>query len=115
MISSVGSERQVTEPCNFSVSSSESESGEEDSSNEDECVQVASEVLACAAQGRRAARDPGDDLYQHVVNRTLHIVKRFELRFERLACGRLINESFERLEFIPTFDWPKCKTCFGTA
>jgi hypothetical protein len=97
-----------------SSDSSNSDSDDANSSEEEECVKIAAEGLAKSSDGRRAARDAGDNIYQHRQTRTLHFLKRSNSVQLRLSCGRQVTDSFERLEYIPTFAWPHCKTCFGT-
>ena len=74
----------------------------------------AAELLAERTFGRKAAKDVGDEIVQHLVSKTLHFIKRSSEDRTVLACGRRVSERFEFLEYLPVFDWPRCRTCFGT-
>lgn len=98
----------------LSSGSDDSESSCSDSSLENGEYDRAAETFAQRSTGRFPARNAGEDIAQHKVSRTLHLVKQFVSDKQLLACGRQLNEAYEVLACIPVFEWPKCKVCFGS-
>ena len=100
---------------NFEQSeSSDSEASSTDSDREEACVEVATEIVSVRVEGRSAAKNADDEIYQRKVSRILHFLKRCDEAPLKLSCGRIVTDSYEHLEYIPTFAWPHCKVCFGT-
>lgn len=107
---------------NHSDSSDSSESEEENSSSEHEADAVDRAVESIATDNsifgdvytRRPARNPDDYFVQHVTLKTLHLKRSEESETMHMVCGRVITDKFEIMEFIPVFDWPRCKICFGS-
>ena len=95
--------------------SSESDSDSSDSSSSSESI-VLEETLLSVVPGMPDETElsqsmlPGVQLFLHVRLGTLHCRKPLKPA-ERLACGRLITQAFEKIE-LARFSWAKCSVCF---
>ena len=57
------------------------------------------------------AGSESEQLYQHKIHGTLHI--RHRTLVGKLGCGRVQTGSYNKTDRDLSFDWPKCKVCFG--
>ena len=103
-------EKEAEKPDSDSSSdSSSSSSGSDDDGPVDLDETFASEV--CYRESRRPAGFENEQLYQHKIHGTLHI--RHRICVGKLGCGRVQTSSYNKIDRDLSFDWPRCKVCFG--
>ena len=69
------------------------------------------ETVVAKSKPRNPARSSSETVYQHTKLGTLHLAHSTEQ--SRLACGRAMSLAFKAIHEV-SFDWPKCKVCFGS-
>ena len=93
-------------------SSSSDQDSDEDSEDELGAGDAAAEALASRTiAARKAAGDPGGDMFQHVGSRVVHLTAKGPEPF--LACGRRLSDRYEKLGASVHFGWPRCRQCVG--
>jgi hypothetical protein len=117
-------------------SSSDEEGSPSSSSSSSRAVEVEDEVVE-DNRGHQAADDvarlrtlkghfvcpvaSATAVAQHMEHKTLHLVRHSSAGSREgeasthLECGRQIWPAFRILGYMPEFQWPRCKTCFGSA
>jgi hypothetical protein len=111
----VGEVDRASGPTSSSDSSGDESSGQANTSGSGSesgsSGRSAAERLArLPATVRGAAAGAGDLVWEHLQSGCLHVSRRGDEA--RLACGRPVTTAYGRAS--RTFEWPRCKQCFGT-